>query len=116
VETIEAHPEVAACVGRVALQRGPLVYCFEDADHTVSVRDLALSPEAEFTARFDPDLLGGVVVLEGEAQTLNREPWEGALYLRQENRGGDPVPARAVPYCLWDNRAPGAMVVWVSKK
>ncbi len=116
VEKLEAHPEVAHCTGRVALQRGPLVYCFEDADHTVSVRDLALSPDAEFTPRFDPDLLGGIVVLEGEAKALNRTPWEDALYLRQETRSGGPVPARAIPYCLWDNRTPGGMMVWVPTK
>ena len=92
VEKIEAHPAVASCVGRLALQRGPLVYCLEDADHSVPVRELAVAPDADFTPRFDPDLLGGVVVLEGEGALRNAPAWEGALYLRQERHERVPNP------------------------
>ncbi len=113
VEKVAAHPEVAQDVGRVALQRGPLVYGLEDVDHEVSVHQLTLSPEAEFTVRFDPDLLGGVAVLEGEAAVPDRTHWEGQLYRPYERGAGRTLPVRAVPYYAWDNRAPGGLVVWV---
>jgi len=115
VEKVEAHPAVTHCAGRLALQRGPIVYCLEDVDHAVSVHDLALSPDAEFTPRFDPDLLGGVVVLEGDGLAPDAARWEGALYLRQEKGTARAVAVRAVPYCVWDNRAAGGMAVWIPR-
>jgi len=80
VERIEAHPRVHANAGRVALQRGPIVYCLEGVDHSVSVREMRLPDEAPLTVRFDPDLLEGVVVIEGEALAPDPGAWQSALY------------------------------------
>jgi hypothetical protein len=113
VERMLAHPSAAQDCGRAALQRGPLVYCLEGVDHPVSVHQLALSDSAELECRFDPDLLGGVVVIEGEASALGAKAWRGALYLPADEVARFPVRMRAVPYYAWDNRDPGEMAVWL---
>lgn len=111
VERVYAHPAVKADVGRVALRRGPLVYCVEEADNAAPQR-IFLPADAALTAREAPELLGGVVVVEGTAVALDDAGWEGALY-RAEAPARRPVALRAIPYFAWDNRAPGAMLVWL---
>jgi len=114
VDKIEAHPSVLHDFGRLALQRGPIVYCFEDADHQTSVREMMVPPEAVFTPTFEASTLGGVVVLEGQGALAPLDRWRRALYLPHE-RHCQKTKLRAVPYCTWDNRTPGGMVVWIPR-
>jgi DUF1680 family protein len=110
VRRIAAHPKVAADVGRVALMRGPLVYCLEAVDNEGSVRDIALPRKAELKTEWHPDLLGGVIVLRGRG--LRRAPEDReALYRVVDD---EPKTAlTAIPYYAWDHREPGEMVVWI---
>jgi len=93
IQRMEAHPAIKADVGRVAIQRGPVVYCFETVDNGGPVRNLILARDPKFTTEHRPDLLGGVTVIKGIAR-------DGRQIL-------------AVPYYAWDHRKPGEMVVWV---
>jgi DUF1680 family protein len=95
VQRVVANAAVAENAGRVALQRGPLVFAAEAIDNGGAALDLRLPASAEFTSRFDPELLGGVTVLEGMAI-----------------RDGSSVPFRAIPYFAWSNRGQGEMAVW----
>ena len=108
VERVYAHPNVKADVGRVALQRGPVVYCLEGVDSGAQVRSLCLPRENKLTAAFEGDLLCGIRVVRGEALSVSRSE-DGKLATR-------PVPFQAVPYSTWDNRQPGPMVVWLPEK
>jgi DUF1680 family protein len=107
VERVHADPRVKADVGRVALQRGPVVYCLEGVDNGGAVRNLVLPRDAALSARFEKDLLGGVVVVHGEALAASRP--EEAIVTK-------PVKFTAIPYYAWDNRAPGPMVVWLAEE
>ncbi|MFQ6130513.1 MAG: glycoside hydrolase family 127 protein [Armatimonadota bacterium] len=111
VRRMEANPAVAADVGRVALMRGPIVYCLEAADNEGSVRDLYLPREAELKASYEPGLLGGVVVLRGAARRVVGGSWADELYRRAAVT--EQTTIKAVPYCVWDNREPGQMTVWM---
>jgi len=113
VEQVVAHPSVAQDSGRVALQRGPVVYCLEGVDHPGGVHRLALPPDARLRPRFDPGLLGGLVVIEGQAMALDSRVWDRALYLPADAVRSSPVILRAIPYFAWDNREPGDMAVWL---
>ena len=115
VERIVAHPAVAADAGKVALQRGPVVYCLEQVDHAADVRAISLPDKAALTTRFDPRLLGGVAVIEGSALAPASAGWKGKLYRPAGEQKRRPVKIKAVPYCLWDNRKPGAMTVWLPR-
>ncbi len=96
VRRVEAHASVEENRGRIALQRGPLVYAVEAVDHGGRALDLALSKDAELTAGYREDLLGGVVAIAGRA-----------------SREGSDVPFLAIPYFTWANRGPGEMAVWI---
>ncbi len=107
---VRAHPRVRHDRGRVALQRGPLVYCLEQVDNGARLDELLLPRDAEIAARFDPALLGGVVVLEAEARRLIAA--NGALY-STASLTSEPAKLTAVPYALWANRGEGEMSVWI---
>ena len=104
VERVYADPRVKADVGRVALQRGPIVYCLEGVDNGGEVSKLRLPRAGKFSVDFEKDLLGGAVVVRGEARVSAGE------------NGARPVQFQAIPYCLWDNRQPGPMVVWLPEE
>jgi len=112
VERVYAHPNVGADVGAVALQRGPLVYCLEQADQSEPVSHLRLPADGRLESHFEPGLLGGVVVVTGEGLTVDAAGWDGQLY-RLQPPGLQPATLTAIPYYAWDNRAPGTMQVWL---
>jgi DUF1680 family protein len=114
-ERVYAHPAVPADVGSAALRRGPLVYCLEQADHDVPLHQIMLPTGGELQARFDAELLGGVVALEGPAVALTDGDWDGTLY-RTTPPEAQPCTLRAIPYYAWDHRTPGAMTVWVREQ
>jgi len=116
VERIVAHPAVAEDLGRVALARGPIIYCLEQCDHQAPVRTIALPGKALLTARYVRRVLGGCVVIEGTGLAPTPSGWKGTLYRRAgEVAPPRPTRIRAVPYALWDNRKPGAMTVWMPR-
>jgi uncharacterized protein len=121
VRQVECHPYVAENAGRVALTRGPLLYCVEAVDHPgIDLRDLALPDGAALAPVERPDALGGVVALEGDAElAAPPEAWHGRLYRTAgsvEAQGKRrSVPMRAVPYYAWANREPGQMLVWLRR-
>lgn len=115
VQRLKAHPRIEANVGRVALQRGPLVYCLEGADHGGHVRHLVISPDAPLGAPHRADLLGGVTVITGPALALRRAAWPASLYLPSADVPGvNPVTFTAIPYFANANRQPGEMRVWMA--
>ncbi len=94
VEKVRAREEVEANRGRVALQRGPLVYCAEQADNSGLRYDaFSIASDAVFAATHRPELLGGVTVLSGLTE--------------------DGTSCRLIPYYAWDNRDAGYMQVWI---
>lgn len=112
VSRVYANPGVKADCGRVALQRGPIVYCLESVDNGASLERYAIPEGEAFTAEFTPDLLGGVVVVRGRARVLENSDWNGDLY-RMSPPEETVKEITAIPYYAWDNRAPGEMLVWV---
>lgn len=113
VERMEAHPSVRHDAGRVALQRGPLVYCLEEVDNGKDLADLMVPRAARLVARFEPRLLGGVVTISGKALRRDTRDWKGRLYRVEGSSRLRTVPFKAVPYAMWANRDPGEMVVWI---
>jgi uncharacterized protein len=111
VRRIQADPRVKDNVGKLAIARGPLIYCLERADHPTSVFDIVLPADAELMPVKEAEMLGGVVVLKGIGSVPERDVWPGGLYRSPEK--SHKLPVTAVPYYAWDNRTPGDMVVWV---
>ena len=114
VKRLVSHPHVLGNLGRVALQRGPLIYCLEQADHSTDVWDITLPASAELTPEFVPGLLGGVTVLKGQGIAYDHSSWEGTLTRpASANPPSQLVPITAIPYYAWANREAGPMQVWI---
>jgi uncharacterized protein len=109
---VAAHPLVRTNHGRLALQRGPVVYCLEAVDNGGGVFDLAIPRGAELETEFKPDLLGGIVTIKAEGLAAPRRDWKNKLY-QTALPGGEPRTITAIPYYAWDHRDPGEMVVWI---
>jgi DUF1680 family protein len=117
IQTVWAHPAVRYLQGRIALQRGPLVYCLEGVDHGgIGLDRIAVDPALvgsnQFAVEHQDRLLGGVSLLHGKGCVVDEEGWDSVLY-----RHGRPsiksMEITAIPYYAWDNRAPGEMRVWI---
>ncbi len=116
VQRVAADPRVAADAGRIALQRGPLVYCLEGTDHGATpVSSITVPDHARLDAAWMPNLLGGVMVVEGEGLAPTWANGHERLYGSLGGLTYRPTPIRAVPYYAWDNRAPGPMAVWLPR-
>ncbi len=107
------HPRIDAVRGCAAIERGPLVYCFEGADAPDGARvdDLRLDPGGELRAVSREDLLGGIVAIEasGAHHPVQAGDWP---YGAASNGSARPVSLLAVPYSHWGNRGDGGMRVW----
>ena len=88
IQRVKPDPRVKDNVGRVAIQRGPIIYCAEGVDNNGAAMNLKLPSDVELVAEHRADLLGGVTVIKAGDVTL-------------------------VPYHAWDNRAAGEMSVWL---
>jgi hypothetical protein len=107
IRRVRANQNVKADRGRVALQRGPLVYCAEWPDNPGGkVRNLLLPANSDLTAEFRPNLLKGVAVLKGKAQTVSLDD-QGQLRHAEQD-------FTAIPYFAWANRGRGQMAVWLA--
>ncbi|MCU0874047.1 MAG: glycoside hydrolase family 127 protein [Pirellulaceae bacterium] len=107
VRRVLAHENVVDDRGRVALERGPVLYCIEGADHGGRVLNLVLPDEAELSPEHRADLLGGVTVLRGTAQEAYRTEG-GEVQTR-------PAALTMIPYYAWCHRGANEMAVWLPK-
>ncbi|MCD8292923.1 MAG: glycoside hydrolase family 127 protein, partial [Prevotellaceae bacterium] len=102
VRRIRALENVEDDRGKLAIERGPMVYCLEGMDQPDGTVFNKFIPDGTaFDTDFRADLLGGVVVLSGTAGEIEQD---GSV---------TQVPFTAVPYATWNNRGPGEMAVWI---
>jgi len=101
VQRVYAHENVKVDKGRVALMRGPIVYCIEASDQPdVKIPGVVMPKKTEFAAEYRADLMGGMTVLKGKALS----------------EGNGEILLTAIPYYSWANREKGAMSVWIKEK
>lgn len=102
---VKAHEKVEADQGRIAVERGPIVYCAEWPDNDFSVRSLLMPENPEFSVVNKPGLLYGIDLLESKGQSLYYDA-SGLLQTKQ-------VTVRLIPYYAWAHRGQGEMLVWL---
>ena len=109
VRRVLAHDSVDDDRRRVALQRGPLVYCAEWPDNGGRALDIVVPDEVAFDSEFRPDLLDGLQAIQGDVEAI-----------REDSRGEDaptaPHRLTAIPYYAWANRGMGEMAVWMARE
>lgn len=101
---VRSHPDVTANAGKIAVERGPVVYCAEWPDNDFDLDDAVVYPDPVITERRDA-ALHGIVRLDTDAQTVTRDG-TGDLVLRK-------VRLSMIPYYAWANRGEGDMKVWL---
>ena len=102
IRRVEANKNVTDDAGKVAIERGPIVYCLEGIDNGADLMKLALPDSSKLTESFNSDELSGVVTISGEGQIEN----------------GKKVTAQkftAIPYFVWNNRGADEMKVWIPR-
>jgi DUF1680 family protein len=97
VRRVAADERVVDNRGRIALERGPIVYAVEGADHGGRVLDLVVPDDVRFATEHRPGLLRGVTVITGTVSDLQ----------------GRSRPLTAIPYYAWSHRGAGEMAVWL---
>ena len=107
IHRVLANEKVSADRSKVALQRGPIIYCAEWKDSPDKhVRNIVLGDSTKLKADFEPALLHGVEVIKGEAAAYRTEA-NGRIQHSEES-------FEAIPYYAWANRGPGQMEVWIA--
>lgn len=115
IRALHANPAVKQDLGRVALARGPMIYCAEEVDNQPDLNGL-LVPADLGNADIGPaDRLARAVAINIKAKRERWKDWQGRLYDTEPPTLED-VTARFVPYHLWDNRDPGEMLVWMRRQ
>ena len=96
IRRVVSHENVKDNAGRTAIQRGPVVYCFEGVDNSQGVSKLVLSPDAKLHTEYHGDLLGGIVTIKGQGKMPQKS-----------------VEVVAIPYYAWSHRDKSEMAVWL---
>lgn len=107
-----ANPKVRVDEGKAAITKGPLVYCLEECDNGDNLSAIEIKPDADLKEYFDKSLLGGTQVISLMAKKIVEQDWNDNLYRFKPPVKKD-VTIKAVPYCLWNNRKKGEMLVWI---
>ena len=103
VRRVKANEKLKEDIGKVALQRGPLMYCAEWPDNNGAVSTIVLPAAAIFTTEYEPALLNGIMVLKTEVNKI----------LVTDNKvNTSKQPFMAIPYYAWANRGKGEMMLW----
>ncbi len=105
VQRVVANTKIADDNGKVALQRGPIMYCAEWKDNDGKACNIIVPKGAVFTTEYVPSLLNGVMVLKADVKAVNVN--ETAQTVSTENK-----TMTAIPYYSWANRGKGEMTVW----
>ncbi|HSC27031.1 MAG TPA: beta-L-arabinofuranosidase domain-containing protein [Vicinamibacterales bacterium] len=108
VRRVVAHPNVADDEGRVALERGPLVYAAEWPDNGGRALHIVVPDDARLESEFRAELLDGVSVITGRVRSVGRGV--GGSVRQQAHR------LVAIPYYAWANRGMGEMQVWLPRR
>lgn len=112
----QAHPQVRADCQRVAVKRGPLVYCMEEKDNGDSLHLLKISEQAVFTEVWKNDLFGGIIELQTQGFREEKQGWNQALYQPWQPAKYQEQKITLIPYYCWANRGENEMLVWLYKK
>lgn len=109
VKRVLANENVKDDEGKVALQRGPVLYCAEWVDNNGSTSNLLLPDDVKLTASFQKNLLNGVEVITGTVPALTLSDNGQGVITREQH-------FMAIPYYAWANRGPGEMAVWLPRR
>ncbi len=108
IRRVNANTKIEDGKGKVAIERGPIVYCAEWADNDGKTSNLILADNASLSAAFNKDLLNGVVTITGEATAILLDKENQTINSRKQK-------FTMIPYYAWAHRGAGEMNVWLPR-
>jgi uncharacterized protein len=109
VQRVYANEKVQENIGKVALQRGPLMYCAEAVDNNGKASNILFPPDADVSTSFKPELLNGVITLSAEVPAFTIGDNQSDISTVQQK-------FIAIPYYAWAHRGEGEMTVWFPER
>lgn len=110
---VYANPQVRADSGKVAIVRGPLVYCLEEIDNSQNLPTIFVDTDAALREE-KSDLFGGIITVKARGKKIVESSVSDSLYSGQKPQLED-VELTAIPYPYWNNRGEGEMLVWMKE-
>ena len=116
VTILQANPRIREDIGKVAVKRGPIVYCLEEIDNGKDLHCIYLAGEGDFSTKYDAGFFGGAVIINSPGKKLKQDDWcPDDLYREAITPEFEDIQLKWIPYYLWANRGENEMTVWVQK-
>lgn len=112
---IYANPLVRANAGKVAIMKGPLVYCLEEVDNGSNLSSVYIDTNQKLIEKYEPDLLGGTNVVICKGKKISGTNWKENELYSEKKVEFEEIEIKAIPYYSWGNRKTGEMIVWVKE-
>ncbi|WP_099470195.1 glycoside hydrolase family 127 protein [Konateibacter massiliensis] len=112
---VRANPLVRADSGKVAITKGPFVYCVEETDNMSNLPAVYVDTSQELKEQYEAKLLGGVTTIRLRGKKISEKNWKENELYKTGNLELEEVELKAVPYGLWGNRKTGEMLVWLKE-
>jgi len=109
IRKVIANENVTEDNGKLAIERGPVVYCAEGVDNNGQVLNLLVPENTEFSPMFRDDLLNGINVLTGKVSAVSKSKAGKILFTKDKQ-------LTMIPYYAWAHRDQGEMSVWFPYK
>ena len=109
VQKIISNEKVEGNIGKVALQRGPILYCAESTDNFGLTSNLIIPSTSNFKTDYKSDMLNGIVVLTGDAVAISVDSEKNSVSTK-------PQTLTVIPYYAWAHRGKGEMMIWFPQK
>ncbi|MCE4050427.1 glycoside hydrolase family 127 protein [Bacillus sp. Au-Bac7] len=117
IQEWSANPHVKADLNKIAIQRGPIVYCMEEADNGKCLHLFRLPKNKQYHYRYDSELFGGAGLIDVTAEKrVVEQEWESQLYSQGMAELYEAASLTLIPYYAWANRSVGEMQVWLAKE
>jgi hypothetical protein len=118
VRRVRSNPLVRQNLGKVALQRGPLVYCLEQADNGANLHQLRLARDADFRLASGEGVLAGKTLIQAPGDRASAADADQKQLYRYDGEAPQrqPQPLVFIPYFCWANRGEGEMRVWIEEQ
>lgn len=112
---VHANPLVKEDVGKIAIVKGPMVFCLEEQDNEKNLPAYFIDTKSKLLESYEENLLGGTTIVRARGKKLVNTNWkEGELY-KEVSPVLEESQLTFVPYAYWNNRNEGEMVVWVKE-
>lgn len=112
---VKSHPRVKDNIGKVAIMKGPILFCLEEIDNGSNLHELFISKDSRLEIKFEEEILNGLYVVYADGYRVDEEDFGKELYREDYEYKLLPVKLKFIPYYAWANRGKNEMRVWINE-